>query len=224
MRNCRNLPRPQMKKNKIIFWVIWLGLLCLGFYTISKTIVPSTVFSNYLLTLNFLERVSGVFIYTLLFIQIILGAYMEKLSSKFGSWIYKVHAIQGPVIYLLALIHPFFLLIFNFKLFNTLDPFYIYTQVCLLCKNKIELLYMFGRLGLWFLTIGFFVAIFKSSDNWLKKNWRKLHALNYLVFFFVAVHGYFLGSDFRAFPLNYFFYIALITVLSTIILKLFRKI
>ena len=213
-----------MKKNKIIFWVIWLTLVFLGFYTISKTIIFSTVFSDYSLTLNFLERVSGVFIFTLLFIQIILGAYMDRLSKWFGSWIIKVHTIQGPFIYFLALIHPFFLLIFNFKLFHTTNPFYIYTQVCFLCKNKTELLYSFGRLALWFLTIGVFAAIFRNSDGWLKKNWRKLHALNYLVFFFVAIHGYFLGRDFKIFPLNYLFYISIATVFFTIILKLFKKI
>lgn len=213
-----------MKKNKIIFWVIWLTIVSLGQYAILKTVVFPKVFSDYGLTLNFLGRLSGIFIFTLLFIQIILGAYMEKLSSKFGGWIFKVHAIQGLVIYLLALIHPLFLLIFNFKVFHIIDPFYIYTQVCFLCKNKSEFLYTFGRLAIWFLTIGVFVAIFRSSDSWLNKNWRKLHTLNYLVFFFVAIHGYFLGGDFNVFPLNYLFYTSVITVLSTIILKLFKKI
>lgn len=182
-----------MKKNKIIFWVIWLGLLSLGFYTISKTIVVSP--------LNFLERVSGVFIFTLLFIQIMLGAYMDKLTSKFGSWIFKVHAIQGPIIYLLALIHPLFLLIFNYKVFHTIDPFYIYTQACLLCPKQLELFYTFGRLGLWFLTIGVFAA-----------NWKKLHFINYVVFFFVAMHGWFVGSDFRLSPLKFFYWLSIVTI------------
>lgn len=221
----RNHPVPQMKKYyKIIFWIIWLTIVSLGQYVILKTVVSPKVFSDYGLTLNFFERISGVFIFTLLFIQIILGAYMDKLTSKFGGWIFKVHVIQGPIIYLLALIHPFFLLIFNFKLFHTLDPFYIYTQACLLCKTNLELFYTFGRLGLWLLTIGVFAALFRNSDVWLKKNWRKLHALNYLVFFLVAIHGYLLGNDFKIFPLNYFFNVSVITVLSTMILKLFKKI
>ncbi len=206
----------RIKKNKIIFWVIWLVLVFLGPYAILKTPIVST--------LNFLERVSGVFVFTLLFIQIILGAYMEKLSSKFGNWIFKVHEVQGPFIYLLALVHPLFLLVFNFKVFHILDPFYIYTQVCLLCKNKTELLYTFGRLAIWLLTISVFAAIFRNSDAWLKKNWRKFHILNYVVFFLVAIHGYFLGGDFKIFPLNYFFYVSVVTVFSTIVLKLFRKI
>ncbi len=205
-----------MKKYKIIFWIIWLGLVFLGPYTISKTIIVSP--------LNLLLRVSGVFIFTLLFIQIILGAYMGKLTNKFGSWVFKVHAIQGPIIYLLAMIHPFFLLVFNYKLFHTIDPFYIYTQACLLCKTKIELFYTFGRLAFWLLTIGVFAALFRNSEGWLKKNWRKLHILNYVVFFFVAIHGYFLGSDFKIFPLNYFFYASIFIVCSTIVLKVIRKI
>lgn len=214
-----------MKKSKIGFWVIWLVLVLLGPYFITKTVVFPKIFSDYGLTLNFLERVSGVSIFTLLFIQIVLGAYMEKLSDKLGNWVYKVYTIQGPVIYLLAIVHPFFQLIFNYKLFHTLDPFYIYTQVCFLCKNKTELLYSFGRLAFWFLTLDVFAAIFKNSDGWLKKNWKKLHLFNYyIVFFLVAIHGYFLGSDFKVFPLNYFFYTSIMFVLTTVILKLSRKI
>ena len=186
-----------MKKYyKTIFWIIWLGLVFLGPYTISKTIVVSP--------LNLLQRASGVFIFTLLFIQIMLGAYMNKLSSKFGNWILKVHAVQGPIIYLLAIIHPFFLLVFNYKLFHTIDPFYIYTQVCFLCKTKLELFYTFGRLAVWFSIVGVFAA-----------NWRKLHVLNYVVFFLVALHGWFVGSDFRLFPLNFFFWLAIAAVFLT---------
>ena len=103
-----------MKKYKIGFWLIWLALVSLGFYTILKTVILPTVFSDYSLTLNFLERITGVFIFTLLFIQIILGAYMGKLINKFGSWIFKIHTIQGPFIYLLAIIHPLFLFVFNY--------------------------------------------------------------------------------------------------------------
>ena len=191
-----------MKKYKIIFWIIWLVIVTIGPYTISKNIVFPKVFSDYGLTLNFLERLSGVFIFTLLFIQIILGAYMKKLTSRFGGWIFKVHAIQGPIIYFLALIiHPFFLLIFNFKLFHTIDPFYIYTQVCFLCKNKLELFYTFGRLAIWFLVVGIFAA-----------NWKKSYLFSYVAFFFVALHAWFVGSDFHSSPLKYVFWLAIVAV------------
>lgn len=213
-----------MKKYyKIIFGIIWLGLVFLGFYTISKTVVFPKVFSDYGLTLNLFERVSGVFIFTLLFIQIILGAYMDKLTSKFGGWIFKVYTIQGLIIYLLAIIHPLFLLIFNFKVFHTFDPFYIYTQACLLCPKQVELFYTFGRLALWFLTIGVFAAIFKNSEGWMKTNWRKLHLFNYVVFFFVAVHGWFVGSDFHLSPLKFFFWLSTATVFLTVLSKVLLK-
>jgi predicted ferric reductase len=213
-----------MKKYIIAFWIIWLALVFVGQFTILKSVSFPKVLTDFGLTLNLLERVSGVFIYTLLFVQIISGAYMDKLTNKLGGWIFKVHTIQGPFIYLFALIHPLLLLVFNYKIFHTLDPFYIYTQVCFLCKTNRELFYTFGRLGLWFLSIGVFVALFRNSDDWLKMNWRKLHALNYIAFFFVALHGYFIGGDFRIIPLNYLFYASLILVVSTIILKIVRKI
>lgn len=192
------------KVGKIIFWAIWLTLVSLGLYTICKTVNFTILFSNYSLTLNFLERVSGVFIFTLLFIQIILGAYMQELTKRFGSWIFKVHAIQGPVIYLLAIIHPMFLLVFNYKVFHTIDPFYIYTQACLLCKSWQELFYTFGRLAFWFLAIGVLAA-----------NWKKLHLINYVVFFFAALHGWFVGSDFHLSPLKFFYWLSIAAVFLT---------
>jgi len=162
----------RMKKNKIIFWVIWSVLVFLGFYTISKTPIVST--------LNLLQRASGVLIFTLLFIQIVLGK--------------SIH----PIIYLLAVIHPLFQLIFNYKLFHILDPFYVYTQVCFLCKNKTELFYTFGRLAFWFLTLAIF--------------WKKLYFLNYAAFFLFALHGWFVGSDFHTSPLIFFFWFAVAAV------------
>lgn len=164
-----------MKKYIIIFWIIWLGLVFFGFYTVLNTPISST--------LNFFERISGILLFSLLFIQIVLG---KKIN---------------PVIYLLALIHPFFLLIFNFKLFHTIDPFYIYTQVCFLCKNKLELFYTFGRLAIWFLVVGIFAA-----------NWKKSYLFSYVAFFFVALHAWFVGSDFHSSPLKYVFWLAIVAV------------
>ena len=175
----------RMKKNKIIFWVIWSVLVFLGFYTISKTPIVST--------LNLLQRASGVLIFTLLFIQIVLGK--------------SIH----PIIYLLAVIHPLFQLIFNYKLFHILVPFYIYTQVCFLCKNKTELFYTFGRLAFWFLTIGVFAAR------------KKLYIFNYFAFFFVALHGWFVGSDFRLSPLKYVFWLSVAVVFLTAARKVLLK-
>lgn len=171
-----------MKKNIIIFWCIWLGLVILGPYTILKTPIVST--------LNLLERISGVFIFSLLFIQIALKK------------------IVNPVILLLVFIHPLFLLIFNYKVFHTLDPFYIYTQACLLCKTNLELFYTFGRLAIWFLIIGIFAL-----------KWRKLHFFNYAAFFFAALHGWFVGSDFRASPLKFFFWLSILAVFLTVLRK-----
>lgn len=127
-----------MKKYKIIFWIIWLAIVTIGPYTISKNIVFPKVFSDYGLTLNFLERLSGVFIFTLLFIQIILGAYMKELTGRFGGWVLKVHTVQGPIIYLLAIIHPLFLLIFNFKVFHTFDPFIFIPKLVFFVRNRLN--------------------------------------------------------------------------------------
>ena len=174
------------KVGKYLFWFIWLGLVVFGSHTILRTPISST--------LNLLERISGVFVFSLLFIQIALRKNIN------------------PIIYLLIFIHPLFLFAFNYKIFHTLDPFYIYTQACLLCKNNLELFYTFGRLGFWFLTIALFAA-----------NWKKLHFVNYVVFFFVALHGWFVGSDFHLFPLSFFFWLSTLIIFLTVLSEVRSK-
>lgn len=171
---------------KYIFWIIWLGLVILGPYTILKTPTSSI--------LNLLERISGVFVFSLLFIQIALKKNIN------------------PLIYLLVFIHPLFLFAFNYKVFHRFDPFYIYTQACLLCKTWIELFYTFGRLAIWFLIIGIFVA-----------NWRKSRVFNYVAFSLAALHGWFVGSDFHAFPLSFFFWLSILAIFLTVLKEVLPK-
>ncbi len=211
-------------KNKIIYFVLLLSLIFISLYPLILNTNLSITFSNYSQTLNFASRLSGIFLFTLIFIQTVLGFFLEKFVKKYGNWINKVHEIQGYLILILAIIHPVFLLLFNFKIFHTFDPFYVYTQLCLLCKSKFEFIYTLGRFAFWLLILGVFSTLLKNSALWLKRNWRKLHSLNIIVFILSALHGYFLSSDFKIFPLNYIFIGEIITVILLILFKNTKKI
>ena len=55
---------------------------------------------------NLIQRFLGLAAFTLLFIQLISGAFMDKLTKKFGGRVFKFHIFEGILIYCLAVLHP----------------------------------------------------------------------------------------------------------------------
>lgn len=193
-----------MKKYyKILFWLIWLALVFVGPYTIIKNSRLDLVFSDPGLTIAFFQRLTGVTVFCLLFIQIILGEYIKKS---------KIYAINGVILYTLLVIHPLLFLLFNYRLRHVIDPFYVFTQVCLICK-KTEIIYSLGRVSFWLAGLAVFAALFR----------RKLHTLNYFIFFLVAVHGFFADSDFRLSPLKFVYWFSIIVVILTLFFECGRS-
>jgi predicted ferric reductase len=78
----------------------------------------------------------------------------------------------------------------------------------------------FGKLALLFITTGVLVGYFRTKP-FLRRNWRKLHILNYLAFIFVAVHSWNLGTDVKSFPFVATFFLANVVVNALIIRKLY---
>jgi DMSO/TMAO reductase YedYZ heme-binding membrane subunit len=203
------------KQKKLLFFVIWLMIVLWAPLTILKTARiekqnPASFF-------HLLQRSLGLLAFPLLFIQIILGAFMKKWKKVFGRWIFKFHQIQGGVIYSLIFLHAIAYLFFYFKLTGKFDPFYVFTDVCFLCKKN-EFFITFGRLSFWLVCLTIFAALMRAEE-WWKKNWRQLHALNYLVFFLVVAHSWVIGSDVKVKPFLYFYWLVIIFVLASLFIK-----
>lgn len=209
----------KINKTKIIIFTAWLFVLAIGPYTIFKNTNLGTLKSNPLLIVNILQRIAGIAAFTLVFFQIILGAFMEKLTQKLGGWIFKFHIIQGPIAYSLILLHPLLLVLFNFKIFGKFDPFYIFTDFCVLCKPVSEYYLTFGRIAFWLVTFAVVAAKFRTRP-FFRKNWRVFHSLNYLAFFFIVIHSFKLGSDATSMPFLVFYIFSIISVISIIIYKM----
>lgn len=206
--------RDHMSKSKIAFFAIWILIVVIAPVTVFKATPYATVVSNKILVINFWQRIAALSAFVLLFVQIVLGVYMQKLAEKFGGWIFKFHIYEGIAIYSLVVLHTFFFVFYRFKALGVFDPFYVFTDYCLLCSSKIEFFYTFGRIAFVFLTIAVLAAVFRMSNSWMRTNWRKLHILNYFVFFFVAVHLKFVGTDAVAKPFVYFFWPAVLIILA----------
>lgn len=207
---------------KYVFYFLWFCLVALPIYTVIKDSNLDLVFSKTNLTINFIQRISGLIVFTLLPVQILLGAYMTRLAEKFGSWIFWFHITQAIIIYTLILVHPVAFLILRKFNGGPLDPFYVFTDFCLLCNKKSELYLTFGRFGFVFLTLGYLAGKFRTI-TFLRKHWKNFHYFNYLGFFVIAFHGYKVGSDMTSPNFYWYFITAIVLVLIIFILRIMHK-
>lgn len=209
-------------KPRNVFLVIWIALLIFPVYTvISRTPNLELTFSKPNLMFNFLQRSSGLIIFTLLPIQIILGSFMRRLTERFGSWVFWVHITQAMLVYSLILFHPVFHLLLLWKSTGTLDPFYIFTDFCLICETKQELYLTAGRIAFFLFTFAYFAGKFRTIET-LRKHWKKLHILNFFAFFLVAFHAKKLGSDIHSVYYYWYYWTAVGVVTAVSLYKLFR--
>jgi len=202
---------------KILFFSIWLGLIALSLFTLVKVTPLSFALSTPARLINFIQRGLGLLAFTLLFVQIILGAFMYKIIEKIGGWVFNLHVLQGIGIYFLVLLHPILFMFFNYYLGSKLDPYAVFVNACLICKTATQYYYTVGIISFWLLTLTVITAILRKTSPWFMKNWRKFHALNYLVFLAVGIHGFFLGTDFRIQPFYTFAIMAHVTIFGLVL-------
>lgn len=210
-----------LKTKKIIFFAVWLSILLVGPYTVYKNSAIEFVIKDQVLLANFLQRIFGLAAFTLIFYQIILGSFMTSLTEKLGSWIYKLHITQGIFTYLLVFLHPLAYVFINYKIKGVIDPFYVFTEVCIYCRNSLEMFLTLGRGAFWLLTLAVIAAKFRTTP-WLRVHWRKFHIVNYAVFFFVVLHSRGVGSDVLTLPFRWLYYGSIVLVLSTILIRIYN--
>lgn len=139
----------------------------------------------------FFVRLSALFGVTLLFIQIILGAFMPKFIEVFGAGALRWHIRQGIITYGIVLLHPFLYTVYTATVSKNFNPL---MSIWPNFSDPKEYYITFGRIALFLLTIGVFSAIFRSQP-FLIKNWRKFHILNYITFALILFHSWNVGSD-----------------------------
>ncbi|HET7098945.1 MAG TPA: hypothetical protein VFI61_01775 [Patescibacteria group bacterium] len=210
-------------KNKIIFYTLWLLLLSLGPIVVFKN-TPSVdlIMKNPTVMFNVVQRIVGLSAFTLLFVQIILGSFMTKLATRFGGWIFSFHIFEGILIYGLIILHPTLFVIFNYFAGHGIDPFYVFTEVCVLCRNRFELFYTLGRVSFWLISISVFAGLFRTATPWLRVNWKKLHVINFLSFILISIHSIGVGTDIGTFPFSFFHGPAIAIISGIIVYKLYK--
>lgn len=180
-------------KQKSVFWFfIWLVLVLSGPITVIKNTDLATVTSNDLLFVNFFQRLIGVVAFTLIFIQITLGSLMERWVQILGSRAFRAHVTEGILTYTFIFIHPMMQMYFDYSargLFGALLTLFPGRDIYL----------NLGKVGFLLLTVGVIAGYFRTKP-FFRRNWRTLHILNYIAFFFIFVHSRNLGTDVNSLP------------------------
>jgi predicted ferric reductase len=172
----------------ILFTLLCFGILFLGPYQIYKSNLVSYVNSGDIVQrLTLFRGLTGWLALSFILIQLLIGTFIEFWTKVLGKNIIKIHKLITIFIIILVFIHPLTFVLINFKIKGIFDPFYVFTDICVMCKNIFEFNYTFGRISFWLIMFTIFAKLF-PSEGWFKKYSKNIHALNYLAFVFILLH------------------------------------
>jgi len=139
----------------------------------------------------YMIRATGTVAYVLLYLSVIIGLYTQvqkKRKQKVANTLVLHESISNWALYL-TLGHVGFLLIDQYMSFQWLE-------VLVPFKTDYHPISMaMGVLSLYFLIMTIITSKARKKIGYQK--WRKLHALNPILYMMVTLHGLFDGTDFH---------------------------
>ncbi len=148
-------------------------------------------------------RLAGLLAFTLIFAQLVIGAFMVKLRPIFGTKLLRLHIWQGVIAFTLAWTHPL-LYTFQFGITRVL---------------KLGGYYTFGKVGLALLTLAVLAGLLRTRP-FLQAHWRWVHRLNYVTLLVIYIHSWNVGSDTHVFPMLLLYWLAPLVWVGAIYHKL----
>lgn len=153
----------------------------------------------------------GLYAFTFVWFQLMIGSSMDRLRNVF-PWIEKYHRTEGVFVLLFALAHPLLLLI---GVGST-----VYFQRSYIAPQLVPYLWL-GYVQLFLICLTAGTALLRKTP-FVKKYWRAIHYLNYLVFVSVWIHSWFLGTDVRSTNLRYLWIFFALTALASTLWRIAR--
>jgi predicted ferric reductase len=196
-------------KARYFFILAYLLLLFVPAYTVWRN-GTLAVQDATALTYLFL-RLTGLYGFILIFVQIMIGAYMDFARRVFGPRILNFHIQEGFVAYGLILAHPVLFLL-NKALAGAPDMLDLLVPRF---TTSYEVYLSFGKFGFILLTIAVLATRFRKTP-FLQKHWRKLHILNYVAFWLIFSHSFNVGSDTQAGVFSWLYPVMAILVIFSI--------
>lgn len=196
-----------MNRNWNYFLIVWIIVIAMGPVTLLLNFPLDKIFATQTSTISFFQRLVGLLLFSLIFTQIVIGSNMPKFIELFSGKIFRFHVVEGIVAYSLMILHP---ILGSLNGVSLLPVFVRY-----------ELLYNLGRFAFVLFTLAVFAALLRTQP-FLTRHWRKFHILNYVAFYLIAIHSYFVGSDTKSLPFVIFWWMAVVVITLLIIKKLLR--
>jgi predicted ferric reductase len=128
-------------------------------------------------------RLAALLGYTSIFVSIMLTKFLREVRKIFGQPFLKVHHWFAIIGLISITVHPIALAIYSASLLVFIPDF----------SSWLSFWALAGRPALYLAYIATVVALLR---NRIKKYWRFLHGLMYVVLTFAFVHGYLIGTDF----------------------------
>lgn len=151
-----------------------------------------------------LANLAGLLAFTLIFLQIVVGSFINLLRPVVGNKaILNFHIWQGIAAFILAHLHPlFFAISLGFKRILTMGGYVVW-----------------GRVALLLIVVSVAAGLLRTLP-WMQKHWRWVHRLNYLIFALIYWHSWSLGDDVKEFPMLILYLVSPLVVITGLIYKL----
>lgn len=143
-------------------------------------------------------RFFGLYALSLIWVQIILGSFMKEWIAIFGPKTLRFHIAEGIFALLLVFTHRAMSLVYEFSLnpMATVGELLIDLRIPGYEEPLAQPAVFLGTTALYLLILTAVTAYFRHKD-FLVRYWRRIHYLNYLIFFLALTHSLTLGSDTR---------------------------
>jgi methionine sulfoxide reductase heme-binding subunit len=136
----------------------------------------------------YIIRATGTVAYLMLYFSVIIGLFQKMRKQKVTITLY-LHEVLSNWAFILVCGHLGFLLIDSYISFN-------WMEVLIPFQTDYKPLPMaLGIFSLYFLIMAITTSKARKKIGYQK--WRKLHALNPILYALVTIHGLLIGSDFQ---------------------------
>jgi hypothetical protein len=156
--------------------------------------------------ISWVIRIAALMGYFCIFGAIVTSAYLRQVVRWFGRPFIKIHHILSIAGLSLVTIHPLAVAwqALNLSVFvPAVDSWYSFFALG-------------GRPAWYLLGIGALVAVLRGA---IGKNWKLLHAVNYLAFWLATVHGILIGASVQNWPMRVAFGAMALMVLGVFVQK-----
>lgn len=188
--------------------VVWLNTL-----PITRSL------TNPVFLLGYMQRLTALLAFIMMADQIITGTFMPRITEKLGGWFFQYHITLGAITYALIIAHPLLYLINLTYATRSFDPFYIFSDFCVICVTVDQLYISLGRIGFWLAIVAGLAAIFRVKIFQIRAYWKYIHIINYVAFFMIAIHAWFVGSDVSSTAFLYLYILVVGGVILTLLIK-----